>query len=468
MTMLISAIILTIFAIVALRHLVLPALWKPMTEPCTNQDECHGSQLGPTECSKESGVVRVISLTDDGEFVDRCELTDATYEVKNCRGPEIIVWYIHGWKHNADPDDSDLRNFKKLISQLDDQQHQIDQRERRRVVGIYIAWDGAVGPSLLRNLTFWNRKRAADRISQSSVLTKIIAGIRYARAQVGSEITAKDLTIMIGHSFGARILFTATSQVLVDEVQRQHPGFVKSSYGVMSGPADLILLINPAFEASIFTAMNSVRRPASNWWESISPRQQPLLLAIGTENDWATRRAFPLGQFVEFARRKRQRETLGNYKEYFTHSLQAVEQGQLRQQPGSPWSHSNATASRCANELAPKVQPELGGPEEQNSFWYDSFQAAGLILLRTATRQPGNPFLVACTTSDIIDGHNGIWGNRFKSWIIGFLVELDQHRLAAEDQSIRRSQAPWTNASSRSSWSTVERGTSTQFDRNGR
>jgi hypothetical protein len=391
----IGVVLLVVVALGALRYWILPVLWKPVTEPGANQDECPagGSHLSATEHSP-SGVVRVIRLTDDGEFADRCELTDAIYEIRNYKAPELIVWYIHGWKHNAGRDDSDFRYFKQLIQDLDEQQRQLREGDRRHVVGIYVGWDGAVGPVPLRNLTFWNRKRAADRISRSSVLTKIIAATKYARKQVGEEITARDLTIMVGHSFGARILYTATSQVLIDEVQRRHPGYVDSSYRVIEGPADLILLLNPAFEASMFTAMHSVRRPDSKQWERIDPRQHPLLLAIATENDWATGTAFPLGQRLEFATRDRQRQTLGNYKEYITHSLQDMKL-------------SNDSSAR-------------------STFWYDRFEAAGLQLLRTSNRQPGNPFVVARTTSDIIDGHNGIWGKTLRSWMIGFLRELQQ------------------------------------------
>jgi hypothetical protein len=161
----------------------------------------------------------------------------------------------------------------------------------RRVVGIYVGWDGAVGPAFLGlNPTFWNRKLAADRISQSSVLTKIFAATKYARRQEreSKKIIARDMTIMIGHSFGARILYTATSQVLTDEIQRQHPGKERGSYGVMAGPADLVLLLNPAFEASVFTAMHTVNRGQEKWWERIHRKQQPLLLVLSTENDWAT------------------------------------------------------------------------------------------------------------------------------------------------------------------------------------
>ena len=153
---------------------------------------------------------------------------------------------------------------------------------------------------------------------------------------------------MIGHSFGARILYTATSQVLLDEVQCQHPGYKKGSYGVILGPAYLILLLNPAFEASMFTAMHSIRRPDWKWWEGIDPQQQPLLLTIATENDWTTGIAFPVGQRLEFATMSRHILTLGNYVDYVTHSLKA-----------------KATSDR---------------PSTNSAFWFDNFEDAGLRL----------------------------------------------------------------------------------------
>jgi hypothetical protein len=401
------AIIIVVVLVIALLGIawfwILPWLWQPDTEPDLRQDECRpgGSELSKEYEASESGVVRVIRLTDDGEFVDRCELTDAIYEIRNCQKPELIVWYIHGWKHNADKEDSDRKNFESLIKEL--AKKQSEEGGRRRVVGIYIGWDGAVGPALLRNLSFWNRKGAADRISQSAVLSKIFAATKYARRQQEKEITAKDLTIMIGHSFGARILYTATSQVLIEEVQRRHPGRAESSYGVIEGPADLILLLNPALQAAVFTAMHSVRRRDSHWWESIDAQQQALLLAISSENDWATGKAFPLGQWLAFARRDRQRQTLGNYREYITHSLQALQS-----------TDRSAAISK---------------------FWYDHFEANCLLLRRTAMSHPGNPFMVARTTPDIIDGHNGIWGESLRNWMIEFMLEL--HKRASLSESRR-------------------------------
>ncbi len=162
-----SGALFVIAVILVVKYGLLSIIWRPPTDPDPNQDECRsgGSQLTKSTHSK-SGIVRVIRLTDDGEFADRCELTDAIYEIRNPRQPELIVWYIHGWKHNAKGNDSDLREFESLIKELVGQQEQLGE-SGRHVVGIYVGWDGAVGPALLQNLTFWRRKRAADRISQS-------------------------------------------------------------------------------------------------------------------------------------------------------------------------------------------------------------------------------------------------------------------------------------------------------------
>jgi hypothetical protein len=395
----VRSLMLVVAAVVVVRYFFLPMLWAPRTEPDENQDECRAghSRLTAHEHSP-SGTVRKIRLTDDGEFADRCELTDVLYEIRNPKKSELVVWYIHGWKHNADDRDSDFIEFQRLIKALDRQQRALGDKARH-ILGVYVGWDGAVGPALLRNLTFWNRKRAADRISQSAILTRIFASAKYARAQAGTESTSRDLTIMIGHSFGARVLYSTTSQVLVDEVERRHPGRKESSYTPIKGPVDLILLLNPAFEASMFTAIHAIRR--SKWWEAMNQNQQPLLVAIATDNDWATGWAFPLGQYLEFARRRRQRVALGNYEAYITHNLKAV-------------SRSDRPST--------------------SDFWFDSFVASGLQLqLKEDRRQPGNPFIIARTSSDVIDGHNGIWSKPLKKWVISFLRQLEDRAPAPSE-----------------------------------
>jgi hypothetical protein len=94
----IVAMLTIVLAILVGKLWFLPWLWEPGTTPDPRQDEClpGGSELNKHDTTTDSGVVRTIQLTDDGEFVNRCQLTDAIYEIRNCPEPELIVWYIHG------------------------------------------------------------------------------------------------------------------------------------------------------------------------------------------------------------------------------------------------------------------------------------------------------------------------------------------------------------------------------------
>lgn len=377
------------------------------------------ARSGPGKLAKgtnenvDSGSVLVIRLTDDGELCRRSELADATYALRHHKErrpsePVLAIWYIHGWRHSARDGDSDLHNFQGLVTKLKELQEGPDVKVRRHVVGIYVGWNAALGPWGLDLLTFWNRKLAADRISQSAIVTKALSATRNARKR---ERCADDMTILIGHSFGARILFSAISQLLIDEVQRAHPGMDYNHYQRIEGPADLVLLMNPAFEASMFTALHALRR--DHWWEKIAAGQQPRLLAISSKADGATTVLYPLGQFVALGTRKRERTTLGNYNDYVTHDLTR----------SCEWT-------------------------SQSNFWYDHFEANGLSLLHRMEQKPpigkgaphwGNPFIVARTTREIIKNHNDIWNGSLRDWIVSFIGQMEARASSESRHPIRAS-----------------------------
>jgi hypothetical protein len=360
----------------------------------------------PRGIARPSGSVKVIRLTNAGEFVDRCELTDALYELNWDRErpdgsfgvavhpdapslPKLTVLYIHGWKHGYSNDDTDLTNFSELIAKL---RHR--HRGAKHVVGVYVGWDASAGlPGLLENASFWIKKTNADRIAQSGVVTKIVSSIGgVSRGAPGRT----DQFIAIGHSFGARLLFSAVAQSLIYQAERAHPGHPNGTYGVVEGPADAIILLNPAFEASRYSAIDDVTRRD----ERFQFDQPPLLISVATDNDWATRRAFPLGQWLGRARSARELTTLGNYLPFVTHTL------------------SRATAS---------------AEQFNDASLSEEFVSEGLCLARLArgcrsTVMPHNPFIVASTTKDVIDGHNGIWTEGFGGWLIGLITALEAQR----------------------------------------
>ena len=99
-----------------------------------------------------------------GIFVDEIKRS----LVQNDERVSIVV-FVHGWKHNAHSDDSNVRRFRSLLDSLD-----LVERTTgcgRHVVGVYVGWRGSSttlgGPAA--NLTFYSRKSAAERVALGDV-----------------------------------------------------------------------------------------------------------------------------------------------------------------------------------------------------------------------------------------------------------------------------------------------------------
>jgi hypothetical protein len=396
-------------AIATLLGFLLAPMWLNRNDlpPGLSQNKCMKHITDPTndprKIHRPNESIKIIRLTNSGEFVERCELTNALYELnwdrtipsgsfganKNPEAkklPKLAVLYIHGWKHDASQDDSDLKSFSRLICELR-KRHE----GKKYVVGIYVGWNAISGlPSVLENVSFWVKKSNADRIAQSAVVTKIISAIG---SIIDSDPDRRDQFVAIGHSFGARILFSAVAQSLVYETERAHPSFPGGEYRVVEGAASAIILLNAAFEASRYSAIDDISRKDERFKET----QPPLVISVSTDNDWATSRAFPIGQWLGSRRSERELTTLGNYEPFFTHAL---------------------VPARAKNVgTAPALTEE--------------FYAAGLEMTRLPRNvtprvvHAHNPFLVARTTSAVIDGHNGIWAESFMTWLSEFITAIE-------------------------------------------
>lgn len=368
------------------------------------------------------GNVLRIRLTNNGSFIDRCELTDVLYELnwdspRAARGfgarrkpdaislPKFIVLYIHGWKHSASNNDTDLLNFTKAISRL----NQVNATDKQ-VLGVYVGWNATSKAPFfdrfpLNNLTFWSRQRVADRIAQSGVITKILSSISAVLSD--GDRSDENQFIAIGHSFGARILFSGASQPLIYDTQRAHPGCPGEVYKMIHGIANAVILLNPAFEAARYTALDAITRIE----EKFADNQLPLLLAISSKGDWATKTAFPIGQLVGSYKSETERTTLGNYSKYQTHSLQIA--------------NSEISDASGLNDLSENFA--AGGLRLTRD------RASGNDCGRTAGSEPRivqlrNPFLIASTTPKIIRDHNDIWNERFAEWLFAYINELGNRR----------------------------------------
>jgi hypothetical protein len=168
----------------------------------------------------------VIQFNDDGTPADTRQLTAAATCIAQARrnpNGAIVLLFIHGWHHNAewntatDEGDSDFRAFRDVLFAMTRREAEryfpnFQTAVGRRVVGIYIGWNGDPSDSWLTNagplthLSFWTRYSTAKRIGDGSALRDTIRAIvARTKDRLPSETTApapESPLILIGHSMG--------------------------------------------------------------------------------------------------------------------------------------------------------------------------------------------------------------------------------------------------------------------------
>ncbi|MEW8424281.1 MAG: hypothetical protein AB2637_09005 [Candidatus Thiodiazotropha sp.] len=191
----------------------------------------------------------------------------------------VTIVFIHGWKHNADENDTNLKDFKKTLDVLSDSAQLIG----RRLVGVYIGWRGlSIKLPLLKELTFWDRKAVAQEVGKGGVTRLLLELEKIDRKQ------SKNVLAIVGHSFGGAIAVSATteivSEILINDRQAPEAG---------GAIGDAVIVLNPAIEAN--QTLNMVEAALQH---STTGQRNPLFYSISSDADRATHYAFPIGQTI--------------------------------------------------------------------------------------------------------------------------------------------------------------------------
>lgn len=237
----------------------------------------------------------------------------------------MVLVYIHGWHHNARS--ANTRGFAQVVARatLIDAKYAKWGRDypQRQVFGVYIAWPGesidsnSWPLSWISNLTFWERKNVAHAVGEGGIaeLLSTLAEYRYRNDR------QKDARlVLMGHSMGAAVLYSSLSTLLLSHMtvtETKNP----SAFG------DMIVLVNPAFEAMRFTKLWD-RTQRSIDVRPLS-RQAPLLAILTSMKDGATKHAFKAGRlvstlfdsYVNTESQQLNTTAVGHYAPYITHSL---------------------------------------------------------------------------------------------------------------------------------------------------
>src|SRR5262249_8776999 len=248
------------------------------------------------------------------------------------------------WKNDARLCNRNVCCFRSLLTRIAADAKMVMERSQgavgpTRVIGIYIGWRGLSATVFpFRELSFYARKRAAERIGEGE-LVELLTYLDRFQKHLNERDPRRCRLIILGHSFGGAMIYAAVANVLKSRVVDAR---VKTTLTAADDPivgfGDLVVLANPAFEASLYQPF----QPLIDDFPSFSPRQRPVLVILSSETDSDTRVLFKLGRSLStlFQRTGPRSShemlvtTVGNYDLFITHRA-TVHEAARANQPAS-------------------------------------------------------------------------------------------------------------------------------------
>ena len=470
-------------------------------------DLAHFAKRGTDECSKYSiedhvdYTLGVVEFDDQGWLYNRRQMDRLMEELeKQTRdGSDLSIFiYVHGWKHSAEFCDSNVCCFRETLKQMNvlEDKYQTEYQhlgwKRRKVFGVYVGWRGLSlrGPDFIRSLSFYSRKNAATHVALGStreLLGKIKDFYERKNAPAGQERSRKNTKqlpmqsdaaetkrnpagtrlLTVGHSFGGLVVYTAVAQALMESAIEPKP-FDREQLVKPFG--DLVFIVNPAFEGSRFEPLHQIAKH-----RDYAPYQPPVFVAVTSEADQATRKAFPIGRWANSLLEKysagldgdkldhlaeQQREadvqTIGHTLRYRTHRLEytpsKVSEAEVNKKQvnvgecGCPYRSGINELFANANMAQENAEWKLDRAENiqqghRKPNWIRRYASDGNTLRHEPgdlSNGPDNPFWVVYADKKIIADHNGFYTPLFLNFVRHtFDDSLHLWRLAKEPTPAR-------------------------------
>ncbi len=422
----------------SLRHLVLTVLLSTLCACASNSAYRHDLTAScvadkDTDCpaaavqhhgpgQADEYYLGFVEFDDQGQLRDRKQLQtvlDTFYPIAG-QQDVLLVAFAHGWHHSAQPGDNNIESFRQLLGKVARME---SAGYRRTVLGVYLGWRGdSLTVPVVNHMTFWERKSTAHEVGQNGVPEVLLKLEEIINVRAGSEaeMNPKPLNsrlAVIGHSFGGAVVFTALQQILMDRYVDSRRG--KTETGDANGFGDLVILLNPAFEAQRFSTLYDM---SQDHCRRYLPSQTPLLAILTSEGDAATGLAFPAGRFfstlfetydtvsrtictadgpkdLAVEERGADRNTVGHFQPYLTHQLLPFAKRANR---------ADAQDFRWLSELWENQTPA------------SRLELDGSLLVHLDRTRPLNPYLNIRVDKALIPNHNDIWGDE----ILSFLRDL--------------------------------------------
>ncbi len=261
---------------------------------------------GGTDC-RHSAIERYleydlgfIEFTERGNLYDRSSNERVLDHIQKQAETEVgaaVFVFVHGWKHNAKHNDSNVVQFREFLSRAAEN----EVVGKRKVIGLYLGWRGSVtGAPFLKETTYWSRKSVAEEVGAGGA-TEIFAKLNQilvAQADNQGQALYKNSYVIIGHSFGGAIVLSALHDVLLKDLVAANSSHSETSLSCkkINRFADALILLNPAIEANKVVLLKEAAARCV-----FDSTQAPLMHILSSDGDTATRIFFPLGEYANIS-----------------------------------------------------------------------------------------------------------------------------------------------------------------------
>ena len=373
-----------------------------------------------------------VEFDDQGWFADRRQMEALFALLDDLKDKKTLIYvYAHGWKHNASACDNNVVCFSRLLERYDLAERALlneDSATQRKVVGVYLGWQGLPFDGFLNNLSFWTRKNAAARVGRGGVfelLTRLKDYQDIRQKQEKETDSHKSQLVITGHSFGGLVIYEALSHALMERAAKTKTDDSNDAtqYDVAESFGDFVMLVNPAFEGSLYEPLFHI---ATNRCYAVE--QRPVTMIVTSDADNATKTAFPIGRsfstLFEHTRSTEQgksmRQTIGHNDRYVTHNLSAKKAGKeevLKKEKDCGCPHLVSTSDWDPSSLLNIIPGVIG----------DNY-GAGVELKGVGSKEgdptyaSNYPYLVVKTDENLIADHNAIYSERFTTFAQVFVI----------------------------------------------
>jgi len=312
---------------------------------------------------------------------------------------------------------------------------------------------------VLREFTFWARKRTAERIGAGEVVEVLTHLDQFVQKENAGGRLRSGLNI-IGHSLGGTMVYEALANVfktrVVEALGRQ--ATVRAEDNIVAGFGDLVVLVNPAFEASLYAPFEDILAR----FKAFSPYQNQVLVIVESETDGPNQTWFRIGRGLDVLFERtgpRSSRTLlttavGNYEPFVTHHLEAAAAATAETKSIAS---GFGDVSGCSCRLPVTELPEA---ELQRLRSFISRERSGALTGPSASEpdsctsglnvgrarltcrpdlEPSRPFWVVRATDAVIQGHSGFFTSPFLSFVRYEILDArlkKAARLSAQSRSV--------------------------------